>query len=116
MSAYIQSYVPLRILTPPIPPTLHSQTAAPLPSPHVSAYSITQDSAYRALRATELPYPFPSNHVRRNRQVPLHMFADSAYSLAALIQVFTRQGSLYAEQRGKCYRLDAVAIVDPIRG
>ena len=54
----------------PIPPTPHSQTAAPSPSPLISGYGGNQDLPnYRPMRAAGSPYPFPFGHVRRSRPV-----------------------------------------------
>jgi hypothetical protein len=65
-SAYIQSYLQSSRPDAPIPPTPHSQTAAPSPSPLVSGYGAGKQ--YRPMRAGGSPYPFPFGHVRRNRQ------------------------------------------------
>ena len=65
-SAYIQSYLQSSRPDAPIPPTPHSQTAAPSPSPLVSGYGTGKQ--YRPMRAGGSPYPFPFGHVRRNRQ------------------------------------------------
>lgn len=65
-SAYIQSYLQSSRPDAPIPPTPHSQTAAPSPSPLVSGYGAGK--SYRPMRAGGSPYPFPFAHVRRNRQ------------------------------------------------
>ena len=65
-SAYIQSYLQSSRPDAPIPPTPHSQTAAPSPSPLVSGYGAGKQ--YRPMRAGGSPYPFPFSHVRRNRQ------------------------------------------------
>ena len=65
-SAYIQSYLQSSRPDAPIPPTPHSQTAAPSPSPLVSGYGASKQ--YRPMRAGGSPYPFPFGHVRRNRQ------------------------------------------------
>ena len=65
-SAYIQSYLQSSRPDAPIPPTPHSQTAAPSPSPLISGYGAGK--SYRPMRAGGSPYPFPFSHVRRNRQ------------------------------------------------
>ena len=65
-SAYIQSYLQSSRPDAPVPPTPHSQTAPPSPSPLVSGYGAGKQ--YRPMRAGGSPYPFPFGHVRRNRQ------------------------------------------------
>ena len=65
-SAYIQSYLQSSRPDAPVPPTPHSQTAPPSPSPLVSGYG--PGKQYRPMRAGGSPYPFPFGHVRRNRQ------------------------------------------------
>ena len=65
-SAYIQSYLQSARPDAPVPPTPHSQTAPPSPSPLVSGYGAAKQ--YRPMRAGGSPYPFPFGHVRRNRQ------------------------------------------------
>ena len=70
-SAYIQSYLQSSRPDAPIPPTPHSQTAPPSPSPLVSGYG--GGKQYRPMRAGGSPYPFPFGHVRRNRQSQLFL-------------------------------------------
>jgi len=65
-TAYLQSYLQSSRPDAPIPPTPHSQTAAPSPSPLVSGYGA--GVSYKPMRAGGSPYPFPFAHVRRNRQ------------------------------------------------
>jgi hypothetical protein len=65
-SAYIQSYLQSSRPDAPVPPTPHSQTAPPSPSPLISGYGAGKQ--YRPMRAGGSPYPFPFGHVRRNRQ------------------------------------------------
>ena len=68
-SAYIQSYLQSSRPDAPIPPTPHSQTAAPSPSPLLSGYPGGKElPTYKPMRGAGSPYPFPFSHVRRNRQ------------------------------------------------
>ncbi|KAF9475271.1 hypothetical protein BDN70DRAFT_814377 [Pholiota conissans] len=71
-SAYIRAYLNSPRPDAPIPPTPHSQTAAPSPSPLLSGYGpavADLPSSYR-MRTAGSPYPFPFTHVLRNRQLP----------------------------------------------
>lgn len=85
----------------PIPPTPHSQTAAPSPSPLLSEYG-REMLAHRALRAAGSPYPFPYNHVRRNRQMAGSNGANEQQILAEQInEQITRQWQIYAQNMGQ---------------
>ncbi|KAF8120714.1 hypothetical protein EV363DRAFT_1368461 [Boletus edulis] len=64
-AAYLQSYFQSARPNAPIPPTPHSQTAAPSPSPFIS--SIQPSPAPHV----GSPYPYPFTHVRRN-PYPVH--------------------------------------------
>ena len=64
-AAYLQSYFHAARPNAPIPPTPHSQTAAPSPSPFVSSI---QPSPAPPVGS---PYPYPFTHVRRN-PYPVH--------------------------------------------
>ncbi|KAJ7071095.1 hypothetical protein C8F01DRAFT_975248 [Mycena amicta] len=58
----------------PVPPTPHSQTAAPSPSPlrHSATYEDQHKdySLYSPVAPAGSPYPYPYNHVRRNHSYP----------------------------------------------
>ncbi|KAJ7667087.1 hypothetical protein B0H17DRAFT_1089270 [Mycena rosella] len=56
----------------PIPPTPHSQTAAPSPSPSIhNAYDGRKDyPPFSPVAPVGSPYPYPFNHVRRNNSYP----------------------------------------------
>ncbi|KAJ7476961.1 hypothetical protein B0H11DRAFT_2234921 [Mycena galericulata] len=56
----------------PIPPTPHSQTAAPSPSPLVhNSYDARKDyPPFSPVVPAGSPYPYPFNHVRRNHSYP----------------------------------------------
>lgn len=95
-SAYIQSYLQSSRPDAPIPPTPHSQTAAPSPSPLVSGYGAGKQ--YRPMRAGGSPYPFPFAHVRRNRQSQ-RLFPgnfDSNHP-SVISEQFARQWQIYAQ-------------------
>ncbi|KAH0839334.1 hypothetical protein J3R83DRAFT_16 [Lanmaoa asiatica] len=64
-AAYLQTYFQSTRPNAPIPPTPHSQTAAPSPSPFVSSI---QPSPAPPVGS---PYPYPFTHVHRNRY-PVH--------------------------------------------
>ena len=64
-AAYLQTYFQATRPNAPIPPTPHSQTGAPSPSPFVSSI---QPSPAPPVGS---PYPYPFTHVRRN-QYPVH--------------------------------------------
>lgn len=64
-AAYLQTYFHSTRPNAPIPPTPHSQTAAPSPSPFVSSI---QPSPAPPVGS---PYPYPFTHVRRN-PYPVH--------------------------------------------
>ncbi|KAF9224583.1 hypothetical protein BS17DRAFT_808244 [Gyrodon lividus] len=75
-AAYLQSYFQAVRPNAPIPPTPHSQTGAPSPSPFVS--SIQPSPAPHA----GSPYPYPFTHVPRNRAYsgyPIHTAPSSNY-------------------------------------
>ncbi|KAJ7499697.1 hypothetical protein FB451DRAFT_1385381 [Mycena latifolia] len=57
----------------PIPPTPHSQTAAPSPSPSIhNAYDDRRKDypPFSPVAPVGSPYPYPFNHVRRNHSYP----------------------------------------------
>ena len=71
-AAYLQTYFQSVRPNAPIPPTPHSQTAAPSPSPFVSSM---QPSPAPPVGS---PYPYPFTHVRRNYTVPAVPTAPSS--------------------------------------
>ncbi|KDR74301.1 hypothetical protein GALMADRAFT_70957 [Galerina marginata CBS 339.88] len=96
-SAYIQSYIQSPRPDAPIPPTPHSQTAAPSPSPMLSGYGGKELPAYRPMRAAGSPYPFPFGHVRRNRQVQNPRFFPNGLDPSNLTEKIARQWQVYAQ-------------------
>ncbi|KAF5322655.1 hypothetical protein D9619_001281 [Psilocybe cf. subviscida] len=70
---YYQHYLRSPRPSAPIPPTPHSQTAAPSPSPNLAAqnaqdYEQAPYPPVPPLRVAGSPFPFPYNHMRRNMQ------------------------------------------------
>ncbi|KAH7881846.1 hypothetical protein F5I97DRAFT_2069387 [Phlebopus sp. FC_14] len=75
-AAYLQTYFQAVRPNAPIPPTPHSQTAAPSPSPFISSI---QPSPAPPVGS---PYPYPFSHVRRNNSYstyPIHPAPSSNY-------------------------------------
>ncbi|KAK2459402.1 hypothetical protein APHAL10511_008589 [Amanita phalloides] len=68
-SVYFQSYIQSPRPDAPIPPTPHSQTAAPSPSPLISGAYDNRNGRdlppFSPIAPVGSPYPFPFNHVRR---------------------------------------------------
>ena len=86
-SAYIQSYLNSPRPDAPIPPTPHTATAAPSPSP---VYRPSQ-------RPVGSPYPFPFNHVRRNRQNQNSRLIANGLDPATITEQIARQWQIYAQ-------------------
>ena len=95
-AAYIQSYLQSSRPDAPIPPTPHSQTAAPSPSPLISGYGAGKP--YKPMRAGGSPYPFPFAHVRRNRQ-PQPFFPGNfdANHPSVISEQVARQWQIFAQ-------------------
>ena len=72
-AAYLQTYFQSTRPNAPIPPTPHSQTAAPSPSPFISSI---QPSPAPPVGS---PYPYPFTHVRRN-PYPAHVIPTAPSS------------------------------------
>ena len=67
-SVYFQSYIQSPRPDAPIPPTPHSQSSAPSPSPLISgAYGDNRNGPppFSPIAPVGSPYPYPFNHVRR---------------------------------------------------
>ena len=96
-SAYIQSYSTRPDA--PIPPTPQSNTAAPSPSPLTAPYVLGKDfSAYRGpVRTAGSPYPFPFNHVRRNRQNQNSRLIANGLDPATITEQIARQWQVFAQ-------------------
>ena len=101
-SAYIHPYYQ-QSLRPdaPEPPTPHTQTAAPSPSPQLSGLNGggPKDLPYRPLRAAGSPYPYPFNHMRRNRQnqTPGQRFYKNGIDQSGLHDQIARQWQVFAQ-------------------
>lgn len=66
-SAYIHHYLQSPRPNAPIPPTPHSQTAAPSPSPLISGMQSEAGlPPFSPVQPVGSPYPFPFSHVRRS--------------------------------------------------
>ncbi|KAL4075456.1 hypothetical protein J3A83DRAFT_4088219 [Scleroderma citrinum] len=88
-AAYLQMYLQSARPNAPIPPTPHSQTAAPSPSPLIS--SIQPSPA-----PVGSPYPFPFSHVRRNVSHAPPTAPSSTYDPAAIEEQIALQMQMYA--------------------
>ncbi|KAG6811964.1 hypothetical protein H0H92_005068 [Tricholoma furcatifolium] len=69
-SSYMHAYYASSRPDAPVPPTLHSQTAAPSPSPMVSDRDGKDE--FSPVAPVGSPYPYPFNHVRRNHTFSGH--------------------------------------------
>ena len=91
-SAFIQAYLNSPRPMAPIPPTPHSQTAAPTPSPLVSS---VQPSPAPPIGS---PYPYPFTHVRRSHAYAAAAAAASASPIAASSSYDPNHPSVIQEQ------------------
>ncbi|KAJ7721339.1 hypothetical protein DFH07DRAFT_972292 [Mycena maculata] len=88
----------------PIPPTPHSQTAAPSPSP--LTYDARKDyPPFSPIAPAGSPYPYPFNHVRRNLSYPFTSRAqvpNAAYDPnhpSSIQEQLARQWQVYAQNQ-----------------
>ena len=97
-SAYIQSYLGSPRPDAPIPPTPHSQTAAPSPSPYYPSY-VPKDMPVPSRRFhAGSPYPYPFNHVRRQRPQPSRFGTfPNGVDPNDLTEKIARQWQVYAQ-------------------
>ncbi|KAF8075823.1 hypothetical protein FPV67DRAFT_1406069 [Lyophyllum atratum] len=105
-SSYIQAYLQSPRPEAPIPPTPHSQTAAPTPSPLISGDydgGGKELPPFSPVLPAGSPYPYPFTHVRRNQtysghpnrpQVPATFDAND---LSVIQQQMTKQWQVYAQ-------------------
>ncbi|GLB45930.1 putative thyroid hormone receptor binding [Lyophyllum shimeji] len=106
-SSYLQSYLHSPRPDAPIPPTPHSQTAAPSPSPLLSGnYGVGGKDLppFSPVAPVGSPYPYPFTHVRRTQtfsgphpnrpQVP---GAFNAAELSTIQQQMIKQWQVYAQ-------------------
>ncbi|KAJ3872784.1 hypothetical protein F5051DRAFT_144490 [Lentinula edodes] len=101
-SAYIQAYLRSPRPDAPIPPTPHSQTSPPSPSPMLSGrYENTKDSypPFSPIAPAGSPYPYPFTHVRRNMSYSGHSQTNSNLGLnpAVIQEQFVKQFQMYAQ-------------------
>ncbi|KAF5371999.1 hypothetical protein D9615_008130 [Tricholomella constricta] len=115
-SSYIQAYLQSPRPDAPIPPTPHSQTAAPSPSPLISADydgGGKELPPFSPVAPIGSPYPYPFTHVRRNQtfsghpnrpQVPV---ALDATDLSVIQQQMTKQWQVYAQNHQNGHMTDS---------
>ncbi|KAE9403000.1 hypothetical protein BT96DRAFT_917798 [Gymnopus androsaceus JB14] len=101
-SAYIQAYLRSPRPDAPIPPTPHSQTAPPSPSPMLAnRYENSKDSypPFSPIAPAGSPYPYPFTHVRRNMSYSGHSQTHSNLGLnpAVIQEQFVKQFQMYAQ-------------------
>ncbi|KAG6330218.1 hypothetical protein ID866_8871 [Astraeus odoratus] len=88
-TAYLQTYFQAVRPNAPIPPTPHSQTAAPSPSPLVS-------SVQPSPAPVGSPYPFPFTHVRRNMSYAPPTAPSTAFDPTTIEEQLALQMQMYA--------------------
>ncbi|KAF7306868.1 hypothetical protein MIND_00479000 [Mycena indigotica] len=101
----------------PIPPTPHSQTAAPSPSPlrHSATYDDQQKDyqPYSPVVPAGSPYPYPFNHVRRNHSYPYSSRQQPAYDAVniqeQIQEQLMRQWQVYAQNLAGGHVSDSTA-------
>ncbi|KAJ7618437.1 hypothetical protein FB45DRAFT_167666 [Roridomyces roridus] len=85
----------------PIPPTPHSQTAAPSPSP--LTYDARKDyPPFSPVAPAGSPYPYPFNHVRRNNSYPYTSRGGpppAAINPSSIQEQIARQWQVYAQNQ-----------------
>ncbi|KAF9074678.1 hypothetical protein BDP27DRAFT_1213767 [Rhodocollybia butyracea] len=101
-SAYIQAYLRSPRPDAPIPPTPHSQTSPPSPSPMLSGrYDNSKESyaPFSPVAPAGSPYPYPFTHVRRNMSYSGHSQSHSNLGLnpAVIQEQFVKQFQMYAQ-------------------
>ncbi|ESK91324.1 hypothetical protein Moror_2787 [Moniliophthora roreri MCA 2997] len=101
-SSYIQAYLRSPRPDAPIPPTPHSQTSPPSPSPLLSgAFHTSKDlPPFSPIAPAGSPYPYPFSHVRRNQvqsQAARHAMNMEINNPAAIHEQFVKQWQIYAQ-------------------
>ncbi|KAG6840871.1 hypothetical protein C0991_003591 [Blastosporella zonata] len=105
-ASYIQAYLQSPRPEAPVPPTPHSQTAAPSPSPLVSGNydgSLKGHAPFSPVAPAGSPYPYPFNHMRRNQTYSGHPNRPevppsfNANDLSNIQHQLTRQWEVYAQ-------------------
>lgn len=101
VSSYIQTYFQSHRPDAPVPPTPHSATAAPSPSPMISDYAIPKTGdvpGYRPLqRAAGSPFPAPYNHIRPIRQNQNSRLIANGLDPATITEQIARQWQIFAQ-------------------
>ncbi|KAJ3972336.1 hypothetical protein EV361DRAFT_148691 [Lentinula raphanica] len=101
-SSYLQAYLRSPRPDAPIPPTPHSQTSPPSPSPMLSGrYENSKDSyiPFSPVAPAGSPYPYPFSHVRRNMSYsgPSQTHSSIALNPAVIQEQFVKQFQMYAQ-------------------
>ncbi|KAF8230448.1 hypothetical protein L208DRAFT_1400542 [Tricholoma matsutake] len=104
-SAYLQSYIQSARPDAPIPPTPHSQTAAPSPSPLIlGGHGAKALHPFSPVAPVGSPYPYPYSHVRRvqptsghpnGAQLPSNSIHDPNHP-SVIQEQLVRQWQIYA--------------------
>ncbi|KAH9949164.1 hypothetical protein B0H21DRAFT_688764 [Amylocystis lapponica] len=99
-SSYLKAYLQSPDSRPgaPVPPTPHSQTAAPSPSPLISA--MQSDAEPRQVGS---PYPYPFTHIRRSTGSAPQQAPSTAYDMnnpAVIREQLALQMQIYALNNG----------------
>ncbi|KAL0574547.1 hypothetical protein V5O48_007410 [Marasmius crinis-equi] len=103
-SSYIQAYLRSPRPDAPIPPTPHSQTSPPSPSPLLSGTGYTgakELPPFTPIPPAGSPYPYPFSHVMRNHAQPAPN-PQNALNLdlnhpSAIHESFVKQWQIYAQ-------------------
>lgn len=101
-SAYIQAYLRSPRPDAPIPPTPHSQTSPPSPSPLMSSTYGHDLPPFSPVAPAGSPYPYPFTHVRRNHSYsgPNRHQVASSYDPnhpSVISEQMTKQYQMYAQ-------------------
>ncbi|KAJ3782779.1 hypothetical protein GGU10DRAFT_274890 [Lentinula aff. detonsa] len=101
-SSYLQAYLRSPRPDAPIPPTPHSQTSPPSPSPMLSGrYDNPKDSypPFSPVAPAGSPYPYPFSHVRRNMSYsgPSQSQSNLGLNPAVIQEQFVKQFQMYAQ-------------------
>ncbi|KAF9267118.1 hypothetical protein L218DRAFT_895335 [Marasmius fiardii PR-910] len=105
-SSYIQAYLRSPRPDAPIPPTPHSQTSPPSPSPLLSGagYAGTKElPPFTPVTPVGSPYPYPFTHVMRSHAQPTHQTQNNNLlnldlnNPSAIHEQFVKQWQIYAQ-------------------
>ncbi|TFK63988.1 hypothetical protein BDN72DRAFT_802733 [Pluteus cervinus] len=114
-SAYIHAYLSSPRPDAPIPPTPHSQTAAPSPSPLLSGMFESRDMPpFSPIAPVGSPYPYPFTHVRRppaysssSRGHQLSSLSNSGLDPNVIQEQMVRQWQIYAQNNNNGHMTDS---------